>query len=184
LTLICPLVFSLAGLYGCHHHNAVQAASEEPVDRNVLEREFMISASQAHAAEIDIANAAKTRSRNQEVKRFAGVILKEHTAALQNLTTLMNKKNVPPVASPTPEMRDDIARLSTLSGPEFDREFVNMMVSGHEQTLELFRETSAAAHDTDVQDFVDAMIPKMDKQLMEAQELQSKLFSAPAPTTP
>jgi putative membrane protein len=70
--------------------------------------------------------------------------------------------------------------MESLSGPEFDREFINMMVTGHEKTLELFRSVSFTAHDTDVQDYVDAMIPKLDKHLRKAQELQSKLFSGRA----
>jgi putative membrane protein len=71
--------------------------------------------------------------------------------------------------------------MASLSGAEFDREFVNMTVSDHQETLELFRHTSETAHDTDLQDYVDAMIPKLDKHLRSAEQLQSKLFSNPPP---
>ena len=50
------------------------------------------------------------------------------------------------------ETKQDIDRMASLSGAEFDREFMNMVVTDHQRTLELFRSVSLTAHDTDVQD--------------------------------
>jgi putative membrane protein len=175
------VAISLAALFGCGQRTPVQAASEIATNRApVSEQDFMINAVQAHLAEIDMARAATTHSKNKEVKSFAKTILKEHTTGLQELQKLMSSKGVPPPRATTSAMKQDIERMSALSGAEFDREFVNMMVSDHQKTLELFRGVSFTAHDTDIQDYVDSMIPKLDKHLRRAQELQSKLFSSPA----
>ena len=89
----------------------------------------------------------------------------------------MQGKNIAQPDTFDDETKQDIDRMASLSGSEFDREFINMMVTDHQRTLELFRSVSLTAHDTDVQDYVDGMIPKLDKHLRKAQELQSKLFS-------
>lgn len=140
----------------------------------------MMKATEAHLAEIEIARVAKMQSKNGEVKSYAGIVLKDHVAGLDELTKLMKEKNVPQPQTIADATRQDIARMSQLSGSEFDREFINMMVADHQKILDLFRDTGATAHDTDVQDYVDNLIPKLDKHLRKAQELQSKLFSGKA----
>jgi len=137
----------------------------------------MARAALAHLADLDMARVARMHSKNGAVTSYAGMILKEHQESLQDLTKLMREKNIAQPDTFDGETKQDIDRMASLSGSEFDREFINMMVSGHEKTLELFRSVSFTAHDTDVQDYVDGMIPKLDKHLRKAQELQSKLFS-------
>ena len=140
----------------------------------------MRKAAEAHLADLDMARVAKMHSKSGAVKSYAGLILKEHQESLQDLTKLMRQKNIAQPETFDGETKQDIDRMASLSGPEFDREFINMMVAGHEKTLKLFRDVSFTAHDIDVQDYVDATIPRLDKQLRKAQELQSKLFSGGA----
>jgi putative membrane protein len=140
----------------------------------------MTSAAAAHLAELEMASVGKSHSKNGEVKSYAGMILKDYQESLQDLTRLMHEKDIAPPATIEDGTKQDIDRMATLSGAEFDREFMNMAVTNHKKTLELFRTVSLTAHDTDVQDFVDGMIPKLDKHLRRAQELQSKLFSGRA----
>ena len=140
----------------------------------------MTKAAAAHLADIQMARVAKVYSKNGAVKTYAGLILKEHQQSLQDLLKLMKQKNIAEPQTPDGDLKQDIDRMASLSGSEFDREFINMMVAGHEKTLELFRSVSFTAHDTDVQDYVDATIPKLDKHLRKGQELQSQLFSGKA----
>jgi putative membrane protein len=178
-TLLLAVFFSL-GLHGCIERARVEAAAESPPDDSISEQEFMRKAAEAHLADLDMARVAKMHSKSGAVKSYAGLILKEHQEGLQDLTKLMRQKNIAQPETFDGETKRDIDRMAGLSGSEFDREFINMMVTGHEKTLELFRGVSFSAHDIDVQDYVDATIPRLDKQLRKAQELQSKLFSGRA----
>ena len=177
LALIILLVMFVAGLYGCSQRTAVQAASETPSEAAISERDFMSAAAEGHMADIEMASAAKTQSKNAEVKRLATGILNERTTGLKDLTDLMSRKNVSRPDTLLADTRQDIDRMVALNGPEFDREFVNMMVTNQEKTLELYRDVSETAHDIELQDYVDGVIPKLDKELRKAQELQSKLFN-------
>jgi putative membrane protein len=175
--LLILLVFSVAGLHGCNYRGEVEAAGENRPAADVrVEDAFMVKAAEAHLAEIGMARLAKLRSKNRGVKNYAGMVLKDHTEALDRLTKLMKEKNVAPPKMIEERTSVDMARAWKLSGPEFDREFANMMVADHKTTLELFRKTSLEAHDPEVQDYVDAVIPTLDAHLIKAQELQSKLF--------
>ena len=140
----------------------------------------MTRAAQAHLADLYMASVGQMHSKSGAVKSYAEMILKEREQSLHDLTMLMQGKNIAPPDTFDDETKEDIDRMASLSGSEFDREFINMMVADHQRTLELFRSVSLTAHDTDVQDYVDGMIPKLDKHLRKAQELQSKLFSGRA----
>ena len=176
-SFVLVLFLSHFGLHGCIQRSHVEAAAESPSDGSISEQDFMARAALAHLADLDMARVARMHSKNGAVTSYAGMILKEHQESLQDLTKLMREKNIAQPDTFDGETKQDIDRMASLSGSEFDREFINMMVSGHEKTIELFRSVSFTAHDTDVQDYVDGMIPKLDKHLRKAQELQSKLFS-------
>jgi len=180
LSLLLVLFLSHFGLYGCIQRGHVEAATENPKDGAISEQDFMARATEVHLAHLDMARVARMHSNNGAVKSYAGTVLKDYQEGLQDLARLMRDKNIAQPDTFDGETKQDIDRMGTLSGSEFDREFINMMVSGHQKTLELFRSVSFTAHDTEVQDYVDGMIPKLDKHLREAQELQSKLFSGPA----
>lgn len=181
LILFVLLSFSIAGLYGCKQRSRVQAAGENPdAIPGLTESDFMVEATQAHLAIIDMARLAKLQSKNESVKSYAGMVLHDHMDALADVTEMMKEKNVPEPKTLAAETKKDIARMSKLESSEFDREFINMMVSDHQKDLELFRNTSFSARDTDVQDYADEMIPKLEKHLKKAQALQSKLFSGRA----
>ena len=141
----------------------------------------MTRAARAHLADLYMANVGQVHSKNVAVKSYAGMTLKDGQQSLHDLTMLMREKSIAQPDTFDDETKQDIDRMASLFGSEFDREFINMMVTDHQRTLELFRSVSLTAHDTDVQDYVDGMIPKLDKHLRKAQELQSKLFSGRAP---
>jgi putative membrane protein len=168
------------GLYGCIQRAHIEAAAESPPDGSISEKDFMTQAAAAHLAQLDMARVGKMHSKNGAVNSYAGMILKDCQESLQDLTRLMAQKDIAPSKTLDDGTKHDIDRMAALSGSEFDREFINMMVADHKRMLELFRSVSVTAHDTDVQDYVDGMIPKLDKHLRKAQELQSRLFSGGA----
>jgi putative membrane protein len=137
----------------------------------------MIKASEAHLAEVEMARIAVEKSSNADVRAFANMIEKDHSAALQDLSELMTHKNVSPPKTLEGTTQQDIRRMQTLQGADFDREFINMMVAGHQKTLGMFRDQLTSAQNPDVRDHVEDLLPILEMHLDKALRLQSKLFS-------
>lgn len=175
------LLVATFGLNACNRGEKVQAARE---DRNIMlspaEQDFTMKVTQAHLSEIDMGRLAQQESQNSDVKDLAGMIVGDHQKGLERLTDLMNDKHVPQAKSLSPEIKQDITRMNGLSGDEFDREFINMMVSDHQKAVDLFRQQASTAMDADVKDYVNDLLPQLEKHLQKSQELQSKLFSGKA----
>jgi putative membrane protein len=157
----------------------VEAAREDKASATPVEMDFMMKASQGNMAEIEMARIAMGKTDNTDVKDFANMIQTDHSRNLKDLVDLMKDKGASQPTSLAGSMRQDIDRMNTLTGPEFDREFVNMMVMDHQKAVELFRDQETAVLNTELKDYVDDTLPELEMHLDKAQQLQSKLFSAP-----
>jgi putative membrane protein len=182
LSVVCLILTFVAafGLTACNRENGVEAAREDPTTSlSQSERDFMMEAAQADLAEIDMAQVALQNSGTGDVKDFANMIKSDHTSALEDLTELMKDTNVPQPKSIPVELQQDISRMRSLTGGEFDREFVNMIVSEHQKAIEMFRDQQSTAQNQDVKKYVEDTLPRLEMHLEKAQRLQTKVFSTP-----
>jgi putative membrane protein len=181
-SVVCLILLFVAafGLTACNRENGVEAAPEDrTTSLSQSERDFMMEAAQADLAEIDMAQVALQNSGTGDVKDFANMIKSDHTSALEDLTELMKDTNVPQPKSIPVELQQDISRMRGLTGGEFDREFVNMIVSEHQKAIEMFRDQQSTAQNQDVKKYVEDTLPRLEMHLEKAQRLQTKVFSTP-----
>jgi putative membrane protein len=187
--LVIGLVLTLAiGLSSCDRSRGVEAARDDRLAAvSQSEQDFMMKATQANLAEVEVAKIALQKSGDVEVKDYANMIKSDHTKALDDLADLMKDKNVPQPNAVATDTQQDINRMDNLTGGEFDREFINMMVTDHKKAIELFRDQQSSAQNRDVTKYVDDVLPKLEMHLDKAQRLQTKLFNVPpksqSPTT-
>jgi putative membrane protein len=181
--LVVSLTLTLAaasGLTACNRENGVEAAREDrAASLSQSEQDFLTEAAQADLAEMDMAQIALQNSATGDVRDFANMIKSDHTIALEDLTELMKGKNVSQPKSIPARTQQDIGRMKTLTGGEFDREFVNMIVSEHQKAIEMFRDQQSTAQNEDVKKYVEDTLPILEMHLEKAQRLQTKLFSMP-----
>jgi len=177
LAIYVVLLMAVSGLTACNRSRTVEAARENaPPSVSVAEQDFMMKATQANVGEIDMARMALQKSDNKDVKDYANMIQSDHKNALEGLTDLMKDKNVQLTITLPVETQQDIDRMNILTGSEFDREFVNKMVSDHQKAVDMFRDQQATAQNPDVKKYVNDVLPKLEMHLDKAQQLQAKLF--------
>jgi putative membrane protein len=182
VSIVCLILTFVAifGLTACNRENAVEAAREErTTSLSQSEQDFMMEAVRADLAEIDMAQVALQNSGTSEVKDFANMIKSDHTSALEDLSELMKDMDVPQPKSIPVELQQDISRMSSLTGGELDREFVNMIVSQQQKAVEMFRDQQSTAQNEDVKKYVEDTLPRLEMHLEKAQRLQTKVFSTP-----
>ena len=169
------------GLTACNRDRGVEAARDEVVASvSPEDQDFMGTAAQGHMSEIFMARVATLKSDNNDVKDYANMIEKDHNAALKDIVQLMKEKRVSRPPAVDDQTKQHISTLNDLKGPEFDREFVNMMVSGHEQAIEMYQSELSTVQNPDLKDYIEGLMPKLEMHLEKGQQLQSKLFSKPS----
>jgi putative membrane protein len=169
--------------------NGVQAAREDKMtpadtsdknsDKNMMsaeDRNIATKIQESHQGEVDLARWAKDHASERDVKSYADMIADDHTGAMKDLNNLMQDKHAAGAPEQKPaEARANLSKLENLSGPEFDREYMNMMVSDHQKDLDALQNFKMTAQNPDLKDYINDLIPTIQKHLEKAQDLQTKL---------
>ena len=117
--------------------------------------------------EIALAELAKTKSENAEIKKMADHIRKDHTEANTKLQTIARKHGVMIGETSDTKQQRDIAKFQKLSGAQFDQEYAKEMLRGHQKTIAKF-EQAAKGTDSDLQSYVQETLPKLREHLQHA----------------
>ena len=173
-------VFALVGFTtACQRHdeNGVQAARENNA-MTEQDRDVAMKIEQSHLGEIDLARLAKEQASSRDVKSYADMIEDDHTGALKDLQKLMNKSGVNESTQSKPvEGQEKLAMLQKMSGAEFDREFMNTMVSDHQKTLDDLRSAVTTVQNSDLKGYINDLTAKVQKHLEKGQDLVTKMTS-------
>jgi putative membrane protein len=107
-------------------------------DRNV--QEFVNEIARINAAEVQLGQLGAERAQNAEVKQFAQMMIKEHTTAGNELKQAVSAHNITVASNLDEKHTELIERLRGLRGSEFDREYMEAMVDGHEEARDIIRD--------------------------------------------
>ena len=100
------------------------------------DRDFVDDLSIAGMAEVELGRMAIERSDNDWVKQFAEMMVRDHSKAGEDLKQIAMKYAIPTPAGLDQPHQDLKTKLSNLKGADFDREYMNAMVEGHEDVVD------------------------------------------------
>jgi putative membrane protein len=185
--LLVALVFALV-LPGYSQSNTPQTTTTQKSPHAAATASPVAKAVEMNMAEVEAGKMASMKAENARVKEFAEMMVKEHTAALNQLRTL---PGAPSDMKPNAKHQQTADRLSKLSGAAFDREYMRMMVSDHQEALKFFEQHGGQAHattppntagTTDFASMAQELAPVVRQHLQSAQEIQKELQSGSKPT--
>ena len=134
---------------GCNANDCTDARANNPsgsavgtagtADRNTVssgDKDFVRDVSGANLAEIELGRMATERGANAEVKKFAQMMVDDHTKAGDKLAAIASQHSIPTATALDDKHRDLRDKLAALNGAEFDRQYIDAMVDGHEDVLD------------------------------------------------
>lgn len=110
-------------------------------------REFVQRAVENNTAEVELSKLAQQRATNPQVRQFAQMMVEEHTKALAELRQVAQRDSNQVNEQLAEEHRELRDRLQGLKGAEFDREYMNAMVDGHEKMHSLLEDRAERVGD-------------------------------------
>ncbi len=133
--------------------------------------EFIDEASSKGLAEIETAKIALKKSDSQDVRKFAQMMIDDHTKANRRLKELAQQKGLE-VADEADLMNKAKAMVLKLrEGESFDAAYANNQIVAHEQTILLFRTYIQEGEDQEVKAFAQETLPTLEMHLRDAQAL-------------
>ena len=135
---------------------------------------FLKEAAQGGMAEVEMGNLASKKAQNPEVKKFGQMMVTDHSAANSELKALATKKNIP-IPTDVGSHRSTIDKLSSSTGADFDKAYVDLMVDDHEDDVAAFEKQASSAADPDVKSFAAKTLPVLKKHLEAIKAIQAKI---------
>jgi len=134
------------------------------------DHEFVEDAAVSGMEEVSISKVAVDRAQNADVKAFAEMMVKDHTGANSELTSLASTKNVA-----LPADKTNVEKWSERSAKDFDHEYVEKMIHDHKKAIETFEKESKNGTDPDLKAFADKTLPTLRAHLDRVEQLKTEV---------
>ena len=142
------------------------------------DEDFVKDLAQGSEVEIAASKLAVTKASHPEVKAYAQKLIDDHTAAGKELEALVKGKNAswPPDDPGMKKKKQEHESLQTLTGAEFDKEYLEDMIDDHESALARVGRQVNNGKDAEIKAFASKMQPKLLEHLKMARDLKAKLY--------
>jgi putative membrane protein len=136
---------------------------------------FAQFAANANHLEIKAGKLAKEQATNDDVRRFAEHMVKDHTDAQEQLKRVAAAMDISlPMALPKEKM-EACERLAKLRGSDFDQAYIGEMVKGHEKVLERFTLATKEAKNERLRGYAEKTLPTIKEHLEQARKIKTSL---------
>jgi putative membrane protein len=112
------------------------------------DKKFLATAAQSDQNEIALSQLAEQKATNPAVKAFAEKMVKEHTQMTASMKPFADSWGLTAPTGPDSDHQKELDKLNGLSGNDFDKEYMDQMVTDHSKALSAF--TSEAKDTKDV----------------------------------
>lgn len=141
---------------------------------------FAMKAAQANFAEVELGKLAQQKAMSEDVKKFAQMMIDDHTKALDDLKSAAGTKNVTWPTTLDAEHKKLSDKLSKLNGNAFDREYMQAMVDGHKKVAADLRKESQSGSDADLKTWASKTLPTVEAHLKQAETVNKSVHSGTA----
>ena len=127
--------------------------------------EFIVNAVSRNYAEIKIAKLALSQSTNEDVKKIAQLLKKDHEQSLTELKGYATKKGITIPLEETIRAEKDIENLSEKRVENFDKKWCSVMVTKHEKSIEELEDRFNRTEDPELKAWIMTTLPQLKGQL-------------------
>lgn len=100
------------------------------------DKDFVKDIATANIAEVELGRMALDKAVSPDVKKFAQMMVDDHTKANEDLTTLASQDNIA-IPSGLDDKHNDLRdKLAKKTGADFDKDYIDAMVDGHQDVID------------------------------------------------
>lgn len=161
---------------------ATATGTAKPAKLKAEELQVMAHYHEVNLMEIDINKVAAKKATSEGVKAYANMLVKDHMAADKELFALAKKTGQKiPAEKPATDVEKQekaedkklVAKLKTMKGSDFERQYLQLMVTGHEKEVAKIDANIAKVENAELAESLRAKKPVLQHHADEARTLQS-----------
>jgi len=135
------------------------------------DHKFVMETAMGGLKEVELGRIAAQQGATDAVKQYGQRMVDDHTKANTELMTLATSKGMTLPTELDEKHREDVTKLSGMSGAEFDRAYAKMMVNDHKKKVDNFEKQSTRGRDPDLKAFATKTLPTVQEHLQMARAL-------------
>lgn len=149
-------------------------SSDSASDEKDDDTEFMTEAASGGMMEVELGQLAANKAVSADVKKFAKMMVTDHTKANNELKSLAAQKGITLPAMIMEKHQKMVNDLTAKTGKDFDKEYMNMMVDDHKEDIDAFEKAADKGNDADVKAFAAKTLPTLKHHLQMAEQTEKK----------
>src|SRR5436190_6132705 len=144
---------------------------------------FVREARTDNLLETRLGGLALKRASNSAVKQFAQQMVTDHTRMGNEWASLAARTGIRITPGLDATQQQLVSRLTSVSGADFDREYMSTMVQDHQITVSTFQRLGPSAQSADVRQLAANDLPTLEQHLTMAQQVANQVGGAVATTS-
>jgi putative membrane protein len=132
---------------------------------------FAKEAASGGLMEVELGNLAQQNAASDRVKAFGQMMVRDHSAANNELKSLASAKNMMLSDSMMKKHRDHVESMRKMNGKSFDNHYMQMMVKDHNEDVQKFEKASTGSTDADLKAWAGKTLPILRMHLDSAKAI-------------
>lgn len=162
------------GVAACGNKNKPEDSKEVAEEQNDAKFEdtkreddtdFAVEAADGGMFEVELGKLAATNASSAEVKKFGQTMVDEHSKANEELKNLAMQKNITLPGALSDKHQKKYDDLAAKKGVEFDKAYMDLMVSDHKDDIDAFKKEADKGNDNEIKMWASGKIPTLEHHL-------------------
>ena len=136
---------------------------------------FIKEAAAGGMMEVELGRIATQKAASADVKSFGQRMVDDHSKANDQLKSIATQKGVTLPTTLPADMRQEMDKMSKLSGAAFDKMYMSHMLKDHKKDVAEFEKEATKASDSTLKSFVQNTLPTLREHLQMAQTIAPKV---------
>jgi len=139
------------------------------------DKTFVKNAASGGRMEVELGQMAQTKAKSQQVRDFGARMVKDHGKANDELKKLVRQKGMSVPENLELKHNAMVVMLKPLPAEQFDKQYMQHMVSDHMKDVAEFRQALQTVTDPDLKGWAEKTLPVLEKHLQLAKEVATKV---------
>jgi putative membrane protein len=124
---------------------------------------FIKNAAAANEAEIKLGRLAEKKGSTEQVRKMAQTIVDDHTKVNNQLKTIAGQEGFTIPLELTPDQKAAYDKLSSLSGAEFDKAYMDRLKQDHQKAISLYQNEANNSTNPQLKSFAQQTLPALEQ---------------------
>jgi putative membrane protein len=136
---------------------------------------FLVKSYEAGIYEIQLSELAATKALDPDVKNLAITLVAGHKAINSRISAIAASANFLLPAAMNADHQKNLQDLGKLTGADFDKKYINTVVTGHENAVSDYKDAYKNLSEGDTRTFAGETLPKIEDHLAMAKKVKDRI---------